>query len=108
MEFIRKRRLDWMLLLTGVLVAMVALGAVILFPLRTTERIVIVLLITMVLTMELLNTALEYFTDLLKPRLHQYVERIKDIMAGAVLLTSLAAVVVGLLIFVPYFIDLVK
>ena len=68
----------------------------------------VTILITMVLTMELLNTALEYFTDLLKPRLHQYVESIKDIMAGAVFLTSACAIVVGLLIFVPYFLHFKK
>jgi diacylglycerol kinase len=56
--------------------------------------------------MELLNTALEYFTDLLKPRLHHYVSLIKDIMAAAVLLTALGSAVIGLIIFLPHFIKL--
>ncbi len=76
------------------------------FPLSRREIIMLIMLVTMVLTMELLNTALEYFTDLLKPRLHHYVRSIKDIMAGAVLIVSVGAAAVGLIIFVPYFLTL--
>ena len=73
------------------------------FPLRIWEIILVILLITMVLGMEILNTAFEYFTDLLKPRLHHYVGSIKDIMAGAVLITCICALIIGLLIFLPHF-----
>jgi diacylglycerol kinase len=52
--------------------------------------------------MEILNTALEKFTDLLKPRLHHYVSYIKDIMAGGVLITAIGALVGGGLLFYPY------
>ncbi len=78
------------------------------FPLSTREIILIIILITMVLTMEILNTALERFADLLKPRLHEYVSVIKDIMAAAVLLTSLSAAIIGVIIFIPHFIAWVK
>ena len=73
------------------------------FPLSTREIVMIIILITMVLTMEILNTALERFADLLKPRLHEYVSVIKDIMAAAVLLTSLSAGIIGGIIFIPHF-----
>ncbi|MDD2758188.1 MAG: diacylglycerol kinase family protein [Patescibacteria group bacterium] len=78
------------------------------FPLKISETLLIVIMVFMVLVVELLNTALEKFTDLLKPRLHYYVKAVKDIMAGAVLLTSLGAVVVGVIIFLPYFIKLFR
>ena len=87
-------------------VAIFVLLAIICFPLRAWEIVLLVLLVGMVLVMELLNTALEYFTDLLKPRLHNYVKIIKDIMAAAVLLTSLGALIIGLIILLPYFIRL--
>jgi diacylglycerol kinase len=74
------------------------------FPLRTWERVLVVLVAVLVLTMELLNTVVEQFADLLKPRLHQHILVIKDLMAGAVLLTSLGAAAIGLLIFLPHFI----
>ncbi len=72
------------------------------------EKVAILMFVILVLLMEILNTALEYFTDLLKPRLHHYVYKIKDIMAGGVLLSVLGAVVVGLVIFIPYFVNLFK
>lgn len=78
------------------------------FSLRTWEIILIILLVMMVMTMEMLNTAVEKFADLLMPRLHHYIYVIKDVMAGAVLLTSLGSAVVGVMIFWPHFINLWK
>ncbi len=78
------------------------------FSLRAWEMILVLLLILLVLIMEIINTALEQFNDLLKPRLHHYVYLIKDTMAGAVFITSLFAVIIGLIIFYPHFIKLLK
>jgi len=89
-----------------VVCALVVLFGMILLPLQTLEIVVILIMIILVFTMEILNTALEYFTDLLKPRLHSYVYTIKDLMAAAVLVSSLGALVVGLIIFFPYLLDL--
>lgn len=69
---------------------------------------IIVLLIGLVLIMELLNTAFEYCADLLKPRLNHYVQLIKETMAAAVLVTTLLAGSIGLIIFVPHFLTLLK
>ena len=90
--------------LLGLLVLMAAFY----FPLRSWEVVLIVLLTLLVLLVEILNTAFEYFNDLLKPRLHHYVRTVKDIMAGAVLLTSAVALVVGAIIFYPYLENLFK
>jgi diacylglycerol kinase len=81
--------------------ALVLLGAFFL-PLQTWERILVILLVLLVLLVEILNTVFEYFSDLLKPRLHHYIYIIKDVMAGAVLLTSVVALVIGIIIFYPY------
>lgn len=78
------------------------------FPLFVWERIVVILLVLLVLLIEILNTVFEYFSDLLKPRLNHYIGIIKDVMAGAVLLTSLVAMVVGLMIFYPHLASLFK
>ncbi|TSC84632.1 MAG: diacylglycerol kinase [Parcubacteria group bacterium Gr01-1014_13] len=91
-----------------VLVGFLVLAAAVYFPLRSWEVILIVLLVLLVLLVEILNTVFEYFSDLLKPRLHHYVGVIKDVMAGAVLLTSLVATVVGIIIFYPYLENLLK
>jgi diacylglycerol kinase len=55
--------------------------------------------ITLVLVLECLNTAVEYIADMLKPRLSDHVKMVKDIMAGAVLLASLLSIIIGIWIF---------
>lgn len=76
--------------------------------LRAYEWIVIILLTMLVLVLELLNTAIEKFLDVIKPRMHHFVEVIKDIMAAAVLLASFSAVIIGIIIFAPKLIEYLK
>lgn len=56
----------------------------------------IVLCCTLVLALEVLNTAVEALTDLASPDLHPLAKVAKDAAAGAVLVASLGAVLVGL------------
>lgn len=77
------------------------------FPLTHSERLIILVCVFAVLVMEMCNTAVEKFSDLLKPRLNSYVKDIKNIMAGAVLLTSLLSAIIGLYIFIPYILLLI-
>ena len=73
-----------------------------LFPLRKGEIIVVLLLIMAVLILELLNTALEKFVDIMRPRLQYQVATVKDIMAAMVMVASIGSAIVGLIIFLPY------
>lgn len=85
------------LLVAGlVIVAMMAIGV------RPVEAAILILVISVVLTMELVNTVVERFVGILEPRVHPYVRVIKDSMAAAVLINSIAAVAIGLIIFWPY------
>jgi diacylglycerol kinase len=86
--------------------AIIVLGGGLYFSLSTEKRLILLMMVTLVLLLEIINTALERFTDLLKPRLHHYVSVIKDIMAGAVLLASLSALGGGIMIFFPYLVSL--
>ena len=70
------------------------------------EAMILTVVISSVLVLELLNTVLEKFIDVLKPRVHYFIEIMKDLMAAAVLVAAVAAFVVGLFIFLPYLIDL--
>lgn len=70
------------------------------------EMIILILLITAVLTLEMLNSALEAFADVIKPRLSDHIRRVKDILAGMVLLVALVSAIVGLMIFWPYIVEL--
>lgn len=91
-----------------VIIGFFVLVAAFYFPLRNWEVILLILLVLLVLLVEILNTVFEYFSDLLKPRLNHYVRIIKDVMAGATLLTSIVALVVGAIIFYPYLENILK
>lgn len=72
------------------------------FQVRALEAVALTLVIIAVLVLEIVNTVVEKFIDLLKPRMHHYSGAIKDMMAAAVLLAAIGAVVIGVLIFYPY------
>ncbi len=76
--------------------------------LRIIEKALLALAIVLVLVLELMNSIFERMVDILKPRIHHYVEEIKDIMAGTVLVASFGAVLIGVLIFWPYFATLFR
>jgi len=88
--------------------AVLAVVLMLFFPLSGLERALIILSIVLVLTLELINTALERVMDILKPRIHPYARVIKDVIAGAVLLVSLAAIAIGVAIFVPYLAEFLR
>lgn len=72
------------------------------------EWIFLILVIILVFLMEILNSAIERISDVIKPRISNYVKEIKDIMASAVFLASCLSLIVGFLIFFPYFSNLNK
>lgn len=58
--------------------------------------------IAMVWVVETLNTAVEHVCDVVSPDYHDSVKVAKDVAAGAVLISAIGAVIMGLLIFTPY------
>jgi len=71
-------------------------------PLSSGERLMLLLVTGLVLVLELLNTMVERFVDLIKPRLSAYVRDVKDLMAAAVLVAAIFAALIGLMILVPH------
>ncbi len=71
------------------------------FSISMIEWCVLILAVCFVLTAEIANSAVERITDVLKPRINYYVKEIKDIMAAAVLLSSISALIICLIIFLP-------
>lgn len=65
------------------------------------EAALLALAISGVLVLELVNTVAERMMDALSPRMHPYATVVKDMMAGAVLIASLGALVVGGAVLVP-------
>ena len=72
------------------------------YKINNFEWIILILIIGLVFIMETINSAIERISDVLKPRINTYVKEIKDIMAAAVMLSSVIAIIVGLIIFIPY------
>jgi len=65
------------------------------------EWIALVFAIGFVITMEIVNSAIENICDFISPEKHQLIKKIKDLAAAAVLLSAITAVIVGLIIFIP-------
>ena len=79
-----------------VVAIMVLVGALILH-LSLHEFALLALAITLVLFAELVNTSIEVVVDLVSPEFHLLAQRAKDVAAGAVLLASVGAAVLGYL-----------
>lgn len=65
------------------------------------EWIAIVIVIGLVLAAEAFNSAIECLGDAVSEEPNHYVKHAKDLAAGAVLLSAIAAAIVGLIIFLP-------
>lgn len=85
-----------------VTIAILVIVALIVFRVSRIDSALTILLISSVLTLELVNTVVERFVGLLEPRIHPYVRLIKDLMAAATLVVVMAAVVIGILLLWPY------
>ncbi|HWQ68657.1 MAG TPA: diacylglycerol kinase family protein [Patescibacteria group bacterium] len=65
------------------------------------DLVLLLMAIALVVTTELLNTAVELTVDLVSPAFHPIAGRAKDIAAGAVLIAALVAAAVGIIILAP-------
>ena len=63
------------------------------------DKVVIIILTTLVLGVEMLNSAFEELLDMVVEYHHPAVGKIKELMAAAVLLFSIAAFIIGVWIF---------
>ncbi len=87
-------------------VAMIVIILMIFFRVSRLEALVLIIAMTLVIFAELINSIFERIVDILKPRIHSYAMVIKDMMAATVLVAALAAVAIGIIIFLPRVLDL--
>lgn len=78
---------------------------ILMFYLPTTkiEKIILLMTALLVLSFELLNTFFERLLDFIHPDYSETIRDLKDFLAAVVLLISLAALIIGIIIFLPYF-----
>lgn len=72
------------------------------FRVAALDFVALALAVTLVLVAELVNTALEAVVDMISPDFHPLARRAKDVAAGAVLVASVGAVVIGYVALSPY------
>ena len=65
------------------------------------EWVVIVFAIALVISMEIINSSIENIADFISPERNEMIKKIKDLSAAAVLVSAMAALIVGLIIFLP-------
>ena len=82
-------------------IALVITVAGFIFEISKFEWIAQIVMIGLVMSIEGINTAIEYIADFIHPEHHKKIGIIKDIAAGAVFIASLMAVVVALIIYLP-------
>ena len=73
------------------------------FDITRIEWCIVCICFGMVLAAEGFNTAIERLVDLVSPKFHPIAGDVKDVAAGAVLICAIAAAIIGLIIFIPYF-----
>ncbi len=78
------------------------------FPLLKWERCVVFILTALCIFAEAVNSSLERIVDLVTDEYHPLAGQAKDIASTAVLIIAIMCAVVGLYIFVPYGLDLLK
>ena len=71
------------------------------YNITNTEWILQVLSISLVIGIEGANTAIEKICDFVHPDFDKRIGFIKDVSAGAVMLVSIGAIIVGLIIYIP-------
>ncbi len=88
--------------------AVLVITAAVLLGLSPAEKAVLLVLCASVITAELFNTAIENAVDLASPGINPLAKRAKDVAAAAVLVIAATAAVVGIIIFWPYAMNIVR
>lgn len=78
------------------------------FKIKTWEWIALIIVISLVISCEMINTTIEELVNLLSPNIRVEAKNAKDIAAGAVLVFAISSLVIGLIIFLPKVILLFK
>ncbi len=84
----------------------IATSTAFILKLSFAEIAVIIFAGGLVMIGEMINTGMETLVDLISPDYHPLAGRIKDIAAGAVLVSSIIAVIIGIIIFLPVILNL--
>lgn len=71
------------------------------FEISTTEWMLQIFAIGLIMSIEGINTAVEEIADFVHPDFHNKIGFIKDVAAGAVFFAAITAVIIGCIIYIP-------
>lgn len=92
--FQRERNFRIQLLIFSIVIVM---GVI--FRLSYIEWAIIIFVSSLVLSLEILNSVVELMIDYIKPENHPTAKKIKDMAASSVLISSISAVIIGIILF---------
>ena len=84
-----------------VFIAIVMTAAGFFFDISNVEWILQILTIAIIMGTEGLNTAIEKVSDFVQPEFDEKIGFIKDVSAGAVMIVSIGATIIGCIIYLP-------
>ena len=73
----------------------------IIFSISKIEWICCLFCFGLVISLEMVNTAIEVLADLVDEKYNEKIKLIKDVAAGAVLVSAIISAIIGLMIFIP-------
>ena len=91
-----------------IIAALLVIIASFVLRLELIEFAIIVLVIFLVLLLEFINSAIEIVIDMYTEEYNEKAKVAKDISAGAVTLTALMSVIIGIIIFLPKILKYIK
>ena len=87
----------------------IAAGAIIagyLLGLSRVDYLILIVMVVLVISAEMINTAIEEMTNLITTEHRREAKIAKDVSAGMVLVSSIGAIVVGIIIFLPSILEM--
>lgn len=87
-------------------ITIIVITAGFLLNISNIEWLIICILIAMVFSLEIMNSAIENLCDHVTPQYNDTIKKIKDLAAAAVFVASAISVICGAIIFLPKLCDL--
>lgn len=91
-----------------IVIAILVFIAAIILKFTNIELAILVLICFFIFALEFINTVIERLADLYTTEYNEKVKVIKDVAAGTVAIIAIASIIIGILLFIPKIIDIIK